>query len=72
MSWSDRRSIAPEPTFSALLHLLEIVFIRLRSRLMSDKALSVDETAELQALMDALHNVPVVLGRYGSGTTKRS
>lgn len=71
MNWSDRRSIAPEPHFSALLKLLETVFIRQRSRLAGGKALSVEETAELQALMDALHNVPAVLGRYGGGNDEQ-
>ena len=67
MSWSESRSIAPEPYFSGLLRLLEQVFIRQRSRLAGGKALTVEETAELAALMDALHNVPAVVGRYGKG-----
>lgn len=60
----EPRTVAPEPYFSGILMILEKALLQLRSKT-GKGPLTAEESAEISALADALHNVPSSLRDYG-------
>lgn len=58
------RTVAPEPYFTGILMLLEKMLVQLRSKT-GRGPLTAEESAQISALADALHNVPASLRDYG-------
>jgi hypothetical protein len=56
--------MAPEPYFTGVLMILEKALLQLRGKT-GKGPLTAEESAQISALADALHNVPASLRDYG-------
>lgn len=65
------RNVAPEPYFSGMLTLLEKMLVQLRSRT-GCGSLTEEESAQISALADALHNIPSSLREYRGRDDERA
>jgi hypothetical protein len=66
----EPKSLAPEPYFSASLGLLFHVAIYVRARTSVPEKVTEEHIREIHQLMNAIHNIPASVLRYGKWFTE--